>query len=372
MGNLEEAVKAERKKLVDAALADGSVDRVALDRLDRLQRLAKEAKQQRRWLIPTLAFILLTVLIGLLIKKQAETEVELDLVVTELHFRSPRQGLVTKDQFARALHASGLDGIEVVGAAWSGSHVGTCSLDVELSSGAQKGDAITVPALLIPKDWEIGISRVAPEINFEFSGPARSGGEDFLIRAVVRGKGVLSSDCAPDGKTHTVHLNGSGSLTMRIGTATSLRCESGLPVQFAPQIEFQNLGLYANERIQGNGAPIDRRRSSVASGTVYLDALNAKAVQLRPFEDISFRSSNGYIQALNVPSHSKSSNEELHLQAHATVQKMTRGTGKNERSQMPNWLELITAQTGIALLWASIVYVFGIIYAVLRWLKVAD
>ena len=39
---------------------------------------------------------------------------------------------------------------------------------------------------------------------------------------------------------------------------------------------------------------------------------------------------------------------------------------------MPSWLEVLSAQTGIALLWASVLYVFGIVYAVLRWLKITN
>jgi hypothetical protein len=264
-----------------------------------------------------------------------------------------------------------LDGIEVDGADWPAPQGGTCTLQVELDSRPAKEDAITLPALVPPKDWELGVSRSGSKTAFEFTAPPTSNnGEDFAIWAALRGKAALFTDCTPDGKNRNVPWNGPGSLTMRIGAATTLRCESASPVKFAHQIEFENLRLYAVERYQTGTAPIDRRRSSVLSGTLYLEALNAKAVPLRPFEDFSFGLSKGYIRAISVPADSKPGSEELHLQAHAAVQQMKLGSGANERSQMPSWLELLAAQSGVALLWASVIYVFGIIYAVLRWLNV--
>lgn len=137
-------------------------------------------------------------------------------------------------------------------------------------------------------------------------------------------------------------------------------------------MQFENLRLYTIERVQLDAAPVDRLRSSLLSGTLYLDALNANAVALRPFEDLTFGSSRGYIRTLSFPTDLKLTGDGLHLQAHATVQKMNLGSGRNERTQMPSWLEVLTAQTGIALLWASVTYVLGIIYALLQWFKVIN
>jgi hypothetical protein len=159
---------------------------------------------------------------------------------------------------------------------------------------------------------------------------------------------------------------------MWIGRSTALRCEWAFPIKFAHQIEFADLRLYENERIQIGTTPVDRRRSSLIGGTLYLDALNAKAISLRPFEDLVFGASNGYIRSLSIPADPQAIGDELHLQAHAKVQKMKLGSGPNQRSPMPTWLELLAAQTGIALLWAFVIYIFGVVYTVLRWFKVAD
>jgi hypothetical protein len=87
---------------------------------------------------------------------------------------------------------------------------------------------------------------------------------------------------------------------------------------------------------------------------------------------LSFGSSKGYIRALSFPADLKLTSDGLHLQAHALVQQMNLGSGANERTQMPSWLEVLTAQTGVALLWASVTYVLGIVYVVLRWFKVIN
>jgi hypothetical protein len=370
MNSLEKLVQAERKKLVDATIATGAADKDAFDSLDRLSKLATEAKPERRWLIPVVAFALLTVSIGLLLNKQRETEVELDLAVTELHFRLPRKGPITEDQFLRSLNASALEGIEVDGADWPAPQGGVCSLRLELAGPGAKEDAVTLPALIPPKDWELGVSRTGSETDFEFTAPATRTEEDFEVRAALRGKAILSTDCNSEGRHRNVAWNGPGSLTIRVGAATIFRCESASPARFARQIEFEDLRLYAIERVQSGAAPVDRRRSSLLSGTLYLDSLGARAVSLRPFEDLSFGSSKGYMRAISIPSDSKPPSEDLRLQAHASVQQMNLGSGANKRSQMPSWLEVLAAQTGLFLLWASAFYAFGIIYAVLRWFRV--
>jgi hypothetical protein len=371
MGRLEKLVQAERKKLVSAALTSGDVDPEAFQRLDRLSRLATAAKPERRWVVPALAFVLLTVFTVLLVTEQRETEVELDLTVNELHFQIPWNEPVSGDQFLRSLNASGLKEIDVDGEVWSPAPGGVCSVRVELLEGAKKGEALTLPALLAPANWDVGISRSGAETSFEFLAPAKASRQspdgDFAVRAALRGRAVLSSNCTPDGKFRNLTWSGPDALTMYMGAATTLRCQSALPVEFARQMEFRNLRLSGVQRVQGGAGPVDQRRSSIVSGTVYLDALNAKALPLRPFEDISFSSSSGYIRAISLAQDSGSQSDGLRLQAHAAVEGMKAGSGPNARSQMPGWLEVLAAQKGIALLWASGVYVFGIIYIVLRW-----
>ena len=361
---------------MDATIATGAVDKEALDHLDRLSKLAAAAKPQRRWLIPVVAFALLSVFVGLLVKEQHETEIELDLAVTDIHFHLPRKGPLTDDQFLRSFNASALDGIVLDGSEWPAPPGRTCSVLAELKSSGVKEDFLTLPALVPPKDWELGVSRSGTQTQFEFIAPVAGAGkeleEEFAVRVTLRGQAVVVTDCNPEGKQRTSPWNGPGSITLRIGVDTVLRSESASPLQFARQIEFENLRLYADERFQSGSAPVDRRRSSVLMGTLYFDSLNAKAVSLRPFQDLSFGSSKGYIRAISPPLDEKVATENLRLQAHATVQKMQFGAGANQRSQMPSWLELIAAQTGIALLWASVLYVFGIVYAVLRWFKVTS
>jgi hypothetical protein len=371
MGDLEKIVRAERKKLIETALATGEVDKDAADRIDRLTKLANDAHPPRRWVVPAVAFALLTIFVGLLAKEQHETEIELDCAVTELHFRVPRMGPLTEDQFLRALSASDLDGIEVDGADWPAPRGSTCSFHVELVSPLEEKDAVTISGLILPKSWEVGVSRSGAETVFEFTAPSLSPAqENFAIGAALRGRAALSSNCTPDGNNRTVLWSGPGSLTMRIGAAATLRGNSSSPVKFARQIEFDDLRFYAVERYQNVTAPIDRRRSSVLKGTLYLDALNSKALTLRPYEALSFSSSKGYLRAISIPADSRPGSEDLRVQAHATVQEMMLGSGANRRSQMPSWLELLAAQTGIALLWACVIYVFGIVYATLKWMSV--
>jgi hypothetical protein len=368
---LEKLARAERKKLIDTAIATGTVEEEALDYVDRLSKVAADARPSRSWLIPAIALILFTVFLGLLVKEQHETQIELDLVATELSFRIPKPQSLADAQFLRSLSASALNGIEVDGVDWPAPNGSTCSLRADLLQPAQKEEAITLSSLAPPGNWEVAISRAGSGTDFELTAPMPTG-EDFFVGAVLRGKAILLSDCTSDGTKRHVDWNGPGSLIMRIGTGTTLHGESDVPVKFVPQIEFENLRLYAIERIQVDSAPIDRLRSALSSGTVYLDALNAKAVALRPFEDLTFGSSKGYIRAISFPTDSKLTGDGLHLQAHAVVQNLNLGSGVNKRSLMPSWLEVLAARTGIALLWASVTYFLGITYAALRWFEVIN
>jgi hypothetical protein len=368
MDDLERLVKSERKKLIASALVTKGVDKDAYDQLDRLSKLAADAKPQRRWLIEVLALFLLTVFIVLLVTEQRKTDIDMDMTVTELHFTVSRSVAITDDQFIRSLHASALDGIEVAGAYWPAPQGGTCTVDIELAGPAEKQDAITLPPLVVPKDWEVGLSRSGIKIDLELTGPPSSNKGDVLAATLaLRGEARLSSDCTTDGIHPDSSWKGPSSLTLHLGSMTSIRYESKSDVSFARQIDFSNLRFYTDERYQIDAAPTDRRRSSVAGGTLFLDALNAKAVPLRHFEDLSFASSEGYIRSVSIPEDSKATKEELRVWGHATVRQMTLGSGTNKRSQMPNLLELLAAKNGIALLWASVVYVFAVIYAVLKW-----
>jgi hypothetical protein len=200
---LEKLVRVERKKLVDAAIATGRVEKDAFDHVERLSKVAAEAQRARRWFIPLIAFFLFTVFLGLLVKEQHETEVELDVAATELRFSLPKPQGLAYDQYLRSLSASALDGIEVGGVDWPAPK-GTCSLRVALVQPAQKEEAITLSNLAPPRNWEVGISRTGSSTDFEFAAAPMKTGEEFLVSAVLRGKANLHTDCTPDGKDQHV------------------------------------------------------------------------------------------------------------------------------------------------------------------------
>ena len=50
---------------------------------------------------------------------------------------------------------------------------------------------------------------------------------------------------------------------------------------------------------------------------------------------------------------------------------MRSGWGENPSSLMPTWLEWIRARHGLSLLWATTLYLFGVITAILRWWRIS-
>jgi hypothetical protein len=371
MRDLEKKIRAERKKLIAAAETTGIVDDEAFERLQRLSRLADESRPPRIWLIPLVAFSLLTIFVVLLVARQKETEIEMDLTVEELHFRLSKAVPVVEDQFLRAFNANSLSGVVLNGVDWPAPSGVACRLNAEIVDKRVKTDAITLPVLVFSKNSDLSISRSGVAMRFGFRSAGLNNENDpraFSIRAFLRGKAVVSTDCNPDGALRALPWTGPSSLTLRFRTTALLTTEPLTPVKFARQIPFENLRLVSDDRDQTGTAPEDTRHSSVLSGTLFLDALNAKPLPLRPFEDLAFTSSRGYIRTISLPLAAGVGNEDLHLQGHAGVQGMTFGAGINKRSRMPNLLEWLSAQTSITLLWAATAYVFGIVLALLRWL----
>ncbi len=371
---LEKIVQAERQKLLDTALAGGAPEKAAkdttdekdaYDRVDRLSKLATDMKPSRRWVPVGLAFTVLAGAVTAILIEQKQTEVEMDLSVSEVHFQMARKGPLTGDWATKSLNATGLKAVTVNGSDWPVMKDRTCFLDARLKSNAVKADAISIPAIVRSKGWEIGLSRTGAEVTVELTAPSsNTSGTDEAISATLRGAVEATTDCTADGKRAGIPAN--ASIEIYLSPSATIRGESLAAIAFARQIEFAGLRLYAIDRIQADGPALERRRSSVLSGKIYLDALNAKEVALRPFEDLKFASSKGYIRSLMAPA---SSADDFHLQAHATVERMTVGAGDNERSQMPNYLEVITAKNGFTLVWSSVVALFGILYGLARWLE---
>ena len=365
--DLEKLIAAQREKLLHEALANGTVAKEDFDQLDRLGKLAAEGHaKKRRWLIPALALLAMAVVTFLLWKEQHETEVEMEATVSELSFRMPRKQPVMREQFLRALAADTLAGIVVNLDEQFAPPGETCSFNLELSDKPREVDSITVQSLAPPKDWRVRLIRQPGETQVRLTAPPK--GDEWLpISVSLRGRAQLNTRCGAVKQSREINEAAPVSVTLYVGQETRFRLmpQKGQDARFARQIEWEDLILVDEETYQAD-TPQERQISSVVKGKLYLTALNGKPYDLRPSERLAFAASKGEIRTLSLATAEKDMPEGFVLNAHAKVQAMKAG----DRSLMPNWLELLAAQSGLGLLWGSAIYLFGMAVAVLKYFRV--
>jgi hypothetical protein len=123
--------------------------------------------------------------------------------------------------------------------------------------------------------------------------------------------------------------------------------------------------------------------SSVSSGTLYLESIDGKVIPLRPFEELRFSNFEGFIRSLTLQKGELklisntgdvprfvSGESEITLTLHGRANSVTIGPGTMPRELTPTLLEWLATRHSIWLLWGGAVSTIGVIFALLRWLRV--
>jgi hypothetical protein len=107
-----------------------------------------------------------------------------------------------------------------------------------------------------------------------------------------------------------------------------------------------------------------RQVSTILSGTLFYKEISGQDVKLRENEEIRMSGLKGVIRSGHLKP------EALTLRYDGQIREMRRGFDVHGRNLMPNWLEFFKAQKPVELLWATALYLFGMVMAGLKWLKV--
>jgi hypothetical protein len=379
MDHLTRLIAKQREKLIADALESGMVAKEEFETLDRLSKLAEERQARRRWLIPVIAFSTLVIISFLLWHEEKETEVELDATVTEFGFKLAQRRPILGEQLLSALGAASLAGIEVdLGEQFFAREGETCQLNMELEGKPRNGDAITLQRIVAQKGWQVHLGRTRQDIGVTLARPSLAvptsdSAEDFTVTTSLRGRTMVEAICGSVAKRWEFGNPTPSAVVIHLGAKSNLRLTplKGQRPEFARQIEVANLDLdLAPEDRPHSDEELDR--PTLFAGTVYLVALNGKQIPIRPSEVLTFGSSHGQIRTISLSSPGTPSADALQLQAHVEVSNMRMGVEPYQRSLMPKWLELAAAQNGLILLWGTAIYVFGIVYSILRWFKVTS
>ena len=90
------------------------------------------------------------------------------------------------------------------------------------------------------------------------------------------------------------------------------------------------------------------------------EELAGRELHLRSGEGLRFGSSHGEVRTLELR------DGHIALTFHGYVRGMTTGGAENRRSLMPTYLEWLSAQHGLSLLWGTTLYLFGLVIGLLR------
>jgi hypothetical protein len=352
----------------EATQAGGNISPERVEELKRLAQLVEitEAAQpqpaRKRWpILVALGGTLLIVSI-LLFARVAETEIELDLALSEVGFVLPKQQVLAETMGLAALGVSGLREIQLPEIGGPGDSGPQASDRVRLStasgaSGGKRQGSITLATLLLPPEtrvwlcytglphqYRLSLKGANLELRADVNGPLEIGLPDRVAAAFnfVTPQPVR---LLPD--TDAVDLD----LTL-LDTGKSV---------FSPQVSATNLSLFQIDRYQDDERIVVRRVSSILNGALIFESLNQRELKLRPGEMIHFEQIRGEIRTLRLQ------DNLIDLKFHGRVRGLGAGSEENRRSLMPTWLEWLRERHGLSLFWGAAIYLFGLIAGVLRW-----
>ena len=366
------AVDAELTKQVKA-LAEEVRTRggtVPSDSLANVQRLAELAKLQRdlepvrhvnRWAGSAMFAVTIALVSVLLLAHVRESEIELDLVVSELRFQVDSRQQLTDTLQVAALGASGLSQVALPGldesgtipassvrlsAADCGAAAGTISLEPIVAAAHSE---MTLRLGDVPGELRLSMSHLDELLRADVSGTIRAAVPRFAQKVIT------AATPQP-----IVLTPGSAQVDLDLAPLNSG------PGLFAPGLDVTELGLMRIDEVTGGDRTAVRAVSTVQSGSVYLEELGGRELRLRAHEGLRFGLARGEIRSIGVK------DGALALNFHGRVRGMASGPLDHPRNLMPRWLDWLRENQPLSLLWGSAVYLFGLSTAVRQWWKTGD
>ena len=353
----------------EAAQHDGEVPSEQLDALNRLARLVevrdKALPAVPRWRVAAILAGTLVLVSLLLFLRVRETEVELQLVTSEVGFVLAQPQVLTDVVNLAELGASGLRGIQCsdptllqwMAEAAQDEHKAVRVTAIERDG---KSGTVTLNPFNLPADVEVHVydDRSPDACKVVLKGASTA------VRATLYGPVQIDLQGAGT-QSSVLEIPRSLLLETDPGEVNlNLRFAAGSGPAFSPQLTVKKLVLSRIDELQALDGSTAHTVSTILSGTLYLESLNGEPRKLRPRELLQFDEVRGVIRTLQL--------EDGHvtLAFRGTVRGMRSGWGENPVSLMPTWLAWLQARHGLSLLWGTTLYLFGLIVAVLRWWRV--
>jgi hypothetical protein len=348
----------------------GEVSAEQVDALGRLARLAeicdavKPPPARKRW--PVIGLFGLTLVgVSILFLTVPETEIEVDVKVSEVGFALTGSQALAEAMGLATVGASGLQEVRLPrmpsrsAEATSDGWNSTIQLSVA-GAGARRG-TLTLAKLALPAETRVWLrtTEVPNQYRLSFKGPRLA--LDLPVRIDVHGPVRLAG---PGGPGETLDFVSPRPITLQAGpdqVDLDLTFAGNVPGAFLPQLRVRDLSLFQVEGYMEPGSPGVRRLSTVLGGSLYLESLNGTERRLRAGEGLRFERSEGEIRTLRL------AGDHIALDFRGRVRGMATGSDDNPRSLMPTILEWLRARQGLALLWGTALYVVGVVMTAVRW-----
>jgi hypothetical protein len=363
------------KELSDEAIqSNGQVSETKLAALERLERLLKITTSTKpaipvvRWPIICLLAITLFVVTILLFARVRTTEIELDLLLTEVSFRIPQQQVLSNGIELSSLAASGLDEIRLPRTQarearfLQKGQVEGGAIRLTAQSDSQNVGVITLGTLIVPAETKMSLRPTGIPQQYQLS--FKSSGFNFPVS--VSGPIEIGLPSAP---AEVLTFSSPKSVALQSGrdpVDLNLTFLKEAKNTFSHQVVIDSLALFGLDQYLNVQQTILRHVSTIASGTLYFQSLGGKEHRLRAGEAILFKTSKGEIRTLELKG------DQIAFSFHGRVSGMTTGGEENRISLMPTYLEWLKARHGLSLLWGTTLYFFGLILSIVRWWRTSS
>ena len=365
--NLRDILAKKATALHDEAIErEGVVTEEQVKELERLARLVEAyastqaPKPRKRGPMVAIFGVTFAIVSLLLFGRCSETEVELDLVLSEVSFRLSKKQVLSD---ALMLSKVGVSGVREARLPRTRETLRDAEISISIptpAAGEQRG-TITLQSLVLPAGTEVTLSRTrdAHQVRLSLLGDLPD------LHASVTGPVEVGSTRR---EARQVNYERPRAITFFLDS-TEVDLELTFPevprVAFSPQFSIEKLSLTRVEKYPGQELPAPRRVSTILQGSVYFESLNGEQYQLRPGEDIRFEVSEGTVRTLILI------DETIILKFNGFVRGMSSGGSVSRRSLMPTYLAWLRARQGLALLWGTAMYLSGLIISFLRWWRIA-
>jgi hypothetical protein len=353
----------------EAVRSGGQVSAEQVETLGRLARLvdlhqsAQPPSARKRWPVAVALGSTLLVVSLLVFARVAETEIELDLALSEASFVLPTQQVLAESMNLVSLGVSGLSEAQLPQVRNRESQTLQSSDNAEVAlrllailDGKRLG-SVTLAPLALPAETRVWVRHTGLPRQYRLSLKA----SDLKLRADINGlvqigipgRGLEQLDfAAPDA---VLLQSGAGEVDLDLAFPDKAQ------LSFSSQLSANDLSLFRIDEFLNLNQTLIRRVSTILSGTLYFVSLNDQERKLRPGEAIRFERAQGEIRTLRLQE------DQIELKFHGRVRGMTIGAGESSRSLMPTWLEWLRARHSLSLLWGAALYLFGLVTVVFRW-----